>query len=526
MLGVLSVSHDARACRLPASRKARALLAYLALAPTGLTRHRLCTLLWETSADPRGELRWYLNRLRKVLGAERVGQRDETVRLDLGDDFIDAREIRRAAQAGFSTLSAQRARSLLDHFRGEFLEGLEIDQCPAFSGWLLTQRRRYRAWHVELLVRITETCDDDEAVGYLERWLEIAPFDIRAHESLLRVLVRLGKAHEAEEHFMSTLRQFSLEGLDCAPLRIAWHAESTRRAIRAFKRSSEDGAHAYDCYLQGRQHLARMMRHGLETGRGMFTRALELDPGYAPAWAGLATVHACLCEWFDGGRVGRVLADQASRRALAAAPQLAESHVARGLERSLSQRFDEAEREFETAIRLNPYLFDAYYYRGRTAFARGDMASAAEMFGLAAQLRVEDFQSPILLNTAQSILGRDVAAHEAAQVGVRRAEQVLALNPHDGRALSLGAGALKDAGQVDRALQWAQKAIELFPDDTSALVNVACVHAQLGQRTEALDMLERVFALGCGRRDWVENDPDYDTLRGEPRFRRLLGNLG
>jgi Flp pilus assembly protein TadD len=148
------------------------------------------------------------------------------------------------------------------------------------------------------------------------------------------------------------------------------------------------------------------------------------------------------------------------------------------------------------------------------------------MFGLAAQLRVEDFQSTILLNTAQSILGRDVAAHEAAQVGVRRAEQVLALNPHDGRALSLGAGALKDAGQVDRALQWAQKAIELFPDDTSALVNVACVHAQLGQRTEALDMLERVFALGCGRRDWVENDPDYDTLRGEPRFRRLLGNLG
>jgi tetratricopeptide repeat protein len=76
-----------------------------------------------------------------------------------------------------------------------------------------------------------------------------------------------------------------------------------------------------------------------------------------------------------------------------------------------------------------------------------------------------------------------------------------------------------------RGLAWARKAIELHPGDTSALVNIACVYARLDQKDEALDTLERAFARGCGKRDWVENDPDYLHLRGVPRFHRLLSGL-
>ena len=148
------------------------------------------------------------------------------------------------------------------------------------------------------------------------------------------------------------------------------------------------------------------------------------------------------------------------------------------------------------------------------------------MFGLAAQLRAEDFQSPVLLGTALRVLGREDAAHDAVRIGIRRAEQVLALNPRDGRALSLCAGALVDDGQVDRALEWSKRVLELYPDDMSALVNVACVHARARQVGPALDLVERVFARGCGKRDWVLNDPDYSSLRYEPRFERLIPRLG
>jgi adenylate cyclase len=65
--------------------------------------------------------------------------------------------------------------------------------------------------------------------------------------------------------------------------------------------------------------------------------------------------------------------------------------------RTRSQRYDEAAREFEEAIRINPNLFDAYYYFTRTAFACGEVARSAELFRKAGDVRQDDFLSPILL---------------------------------------------------------------------------------------------------------------------------------
>ena len=65
---------------------------------------------------------------------------------------------------------------------------------------------------------------DDEAFGYLEKWLELAPFDRRVHERLLAALARRGRIREGEEHLAATARLFEAEGLDCAPIREAWRA--------------------------------------------------------------------------------------------------------------------------------------------------------------------------------------------------------------------------------------------------------------------------------------------------------------
>lgn len=56
-------------------------------------------------------------------------------------------------------------------------------------------------------------------------------------------------------------------------------------------------------------------------------------------------------------------------------------------------------------------------------------------------------------------------------------------------------------------------------------VDAACLRAKLRQKEEALELLERVFARGWGKRDWVEHDPDYDILRDDPRFQNLLAKL-
>src|SRR5262249_10265203 len=116
---------------------------------------------------------------------------------------------------------------------------------------------------------------------------------------------------------------------------------------------------------------------------------------------------------------------------------MAESHVARGFALSLSRRYDEAEKEFEDAIRINPNLFDAFYYFARAAFARGDVSRSAGLFRKAADVCREDFQSAMLLALPLRMLGRMEEAREANREGIKRAEHILALNPSDGRALSL-----------------------------------------------------------------------------------------
>jgi adenylate cyclase len=236
-------------------------------------------------------------------------------------------------------------------------------------------------------------------------------------------------------------------------------------------------------------------------------------------------VHATLYEWFGARENDLVKTERASLRALELAPALAEAHVARGFALSLSGKYVEATREFDEAIGLNPKLWDAYYYFARASFASGDIARSAELFRRAADVRPEDFQSPILLAQSLRMIGRPDESNEAGREGILRAEHILALNPLEGRALSLGSLALFDDGQLDRAIEWSRRSLELDADDMSALFNAACLHSRAGQKEEAMEVLERVFARGWGKRDWIEHDPDYDILRDDPRFKRLLAKL-
>ncbi len=213
---------------MPASRKVRALFAYLALAPRPLGRSQLCELLWDVPNDPRGELRWCLSKIRTAIeepDRPRVFTREDTIALDLAGCFVDAVEVGKAIGEGIETLSVERKRALVALFDGDFLEGLEIDRNPAFAGWLTAQRRRFRGCHAALLEQLSQSLSDDEAQAYLEKWLELAPFDRRAHELLLKTLSRQGRVREGEEHVASAVAMFEAEGLDSAPIRNAWHAD-------------------------------------------------------------------------------------------------------------------------------------------------------------------------------------------------------------------------------------------------------------------------------------------------------------
>jgi TolB-like protein/Tfp pilus assembly protein PilF len=290
-------------------------------------------------------------------------------------------------------------------------------------------------------------------------------------------------------------------------------------------RSTHTAVTTYEYYLRGRQGQRSMRRPELEHSRQMFERAIALDANYAPAWAELTMVHAVLYEWWGADAQDLQLTERTSQIALELAPQLADAHVARGFALVLHRQYAQAQVHFETAIRINPNLFEAYYYYARSCFARGEVARSAELFDKAAQVRREDVQSPALLAQSLRMLGRADQARAASHESALRTLQALALNPLDVRALSLGSLALYEDGQTELALQTSQRSLALFPEDSGVLINAACLRLRAGLNEEALEILERVFGRGWGKRDWVEHDPDYDPLRADPRFQRLLAKL-
>lgn len=235
LLGQLAISRDGLPVTLPSSRKLRALLAYLALAPHPVGRSRLCELLWDVPNDPRGELRWCLSKLRGALdepGLHRIETEADTVALRLADVAVDAVETATAVAEGIETLGLERLRTLSKLFAGDFLDGLELDRSPHFNSWLTAQRRRFRSCHVAVLEHLIGLlpAESDEACAYVDKWLELAPFDSRAHLALLENRAQRGQIGACEEHLTAAAQLFESEGLDFAPMRKAWQEIRARQS--------------------------------------------------------------------------------------------------------------------------------------------------------------------------------------------------------------------------------------------------------------------------------------------------------
>jgi TolB-like protein/Tfp pilus assembly protein PilF len=283
---------------------------------------------------------------------------------------------------------------------------------------------------------------------------------------------------------------------------------------------------AYDFYLRGRNFFYILYGRNLDYAIEMFGRAIERDPNYALAHAGLADAHSFHFMYGSGKQQHLESAMSASQKALDIDPKLADAHAARGLAVSLSQRYDEAEREFEEAIRLCPSLFEAYYFYARTCHAQGKHDKAAEFYEKASRANPEDYQAPILLAQAYHAIGELEKEKRAGRLGLELARRRLERYPEDVRARLLGAHAFAHIGREEEALDWGERALALTPDDSASHYNVACLYARFGYADPAFDHLEKAFDRGYAHKAWVENDPDFDAFRDHPRFKELLSKLG
>jgi serine/threonine protein kinase/Flp pilus assembly protein TadD len=282
-----------------------------------------------------------------------------------------------------------------------------------------------------------------------------------------------------------------------------------------------ENALAYDFYLRGRSYTRR---YNMDYGLQMFEQAIQLDPNFALAHAGIAQMCGLIYEireqnpkWIERGLA-------ACDRATALAPDLPEVLVARARICYAQKKYDETALLAQRAIERKPDCEGSWNMLGRAYFASGHNEEAATLTERAIEANGEDYNTYIPFSRALERLGRKKEAEHVRERMCKVLRQQLELAPEDVRARILLASNLasyeQDAAESIRHLQ---TAVALRPGDANTLYNAACTYGVLGRKADALETLKKAFAAGYANQNWAAKDSDLDCLHDDPEFQKLVG---
>jgi len=350
---------------------------------------------------------------------------------------------------------------------------------------------------------------------------------IRRAGDRLRITARLaetasGHSVWAERYDRRMEDVFAIQDEIAQSIALALRVVLTDKEKSEIEKVPTSNIQAYDYYLRGRKFLYQLRSPSLEFARQMFARAIVIDPNYARAYAGVADCSSFLYMWFEATEDNLREALSASRRAVELDRESPVTHASLGLALFLSNDYEAARQEFETALGLCTELFEAYFYYGRSCFAQGQYEKAAELFLNASEARPVDYQALSLRALCFRALNRETEARKAYQQCLQKIENHLQLNPDDVRAVYMKSGSLAGIGENALALEWSNRALSMDPEEPSVLYNVACNYSLLNEIDKALDCIEKAFDKGFGHKEWMERDPDFASIKNHPRFKALM----
>ena len=293
---------------------------------------------------------------------------------------------------------------------------------------------------------------------------------------------------------------------------------------KAIEKRGTTNVEAYNLYLLARQYWITG-NHGdvrrEERVMRICSRAVEIDPYYAQAWALLAIAQSSLRFGF-----GREVDDgfAAAHAALAIDPTIAEAHLPMYKRHQGRGDEDAASKEMEAAIRLGPDSWEVNKEAGRYFLSRRDIATATRHYEKAAEIMSTDFHAWAMLSTCYQAGGERTKVLEAAKMMVSEAQRAVQQDPSNGAALGILAGGYALQGEEERTREWIDRALLIDPDNLNMRYNFACVLAgHLGDRDGAIRMLQSTLPLARAYQVRIaEYDPDFDAIRDDPRFQQLL----
>ena len=293
---------------------------------------------------------------------------------------------------------------------------------------------------------------------------------------------------------------------------------------RAIERRPTSNAEAYELFLMARQFSRTGSERIMPLIVRLCQRVVEIDPGFALAWAHLSFAEAELSQrTATGFTIESALAS--AQRALEVDPDLAEAHAAMGeaLLRGANKDLGVGEPYIITALRLDPDCFEANLFAGYVYISQHRWEEAIYHLEIACTLDQDAYRPAAMAMQAYSGLGDRDNASAAARRTLARCEKILAIEPDHGGALGFFVTSLVELGELDRAREWTRRAVLFDPDNTRLHYNLGCAMATLGDADAACDLLEGVIdKVNASWLLWMVADNDLDPIRAHPRFVTLM----
>jgi adenylate cyclase len=390
---------------------------------------------------------------------------------------------------------------------------------------------------------------------------------VRKAGDVVRIAARLTQANTGEEQWsenytrnlkdvfavQTELAQTIVEQLKGQLTNGAADKDAIRAQVQAAEKGGTKNVEAHEAYLQGRFFLNRHSEKETDQARAAFERAIQLDPKFALARAGLAQTHVWDCNYAtEGGQKGfnehLAAARDAVERALALEPDLPDALYPKAtIETNFDYDWKNAAETLRKALALAPQDPTLLMWAGNLAAARGEVTQALEFNRRAVALDPVNAQARAFLASSLSVLGRQ---QEARAEYAREAElNPSAPNSHagvggtyllQGKFEEAATAAQKDAADWARLLivscaRWGQKRIPesdaalaelISTNGETAAYQIAEVYGYRNEKDKAFEWLERARRQRDAGLPGLRADTLLPNLHDDQRWDAFLRKMG
>ncbi|HKV96552.1 MAG TPA: TIR domain-containing protein [Gammaproteobacteria bacterium] len=293
---------------------------------------------------------------------------------------------------------------------------------------------------------------------------------------------------------------------------------------KAIEHRGTSSADAYNLYLMARQTYVTSQEQDERSAQAIVRlckRATDIDPGYAQAWALMATGYR---QWFEAEKGKSKDGMAAVERALALDPNLAEAHAVKAQLLQIEGDLEAAAAETGIALKLAPESYEVNRSAARLSYQRRRFDDAARFYDRAAALMEADLNSPFMLISCFTAVGDAAGTRRAAELTLKRVETVLSHDPNNCTAVAYSVSALATLGEAARAKAGMERALLIDPDNFNMRYNFACtLSVRLKDKDAALTMLKPLFeTISDAFLPYAKADPDFESLHDDPRYQAMV----